>query len=55
MTKITPNVNTSHSNWGIEGIEYFNATSEEYEVIYRDGTSNYIAKDDFEWVLVILM
>ena len=55
MTKISPNVNTSHSNWGIEGIEYFNAISEEYEVIYHDGTSNYIAKDDFEWVLVILM
>ena len=36
-------------------IEYFNTTSEECEVIYPDGTSDYIAKDDLGGVRVILL
>ena len=33
-------------------MEYVNATLEEYEVIYPDGTSDYIAKYHFDCVQV---
>ena len=36
-------------------IEYFNTTVEEYKVIYTNETSDYITKDDFDSVYVILL
>ena len=34
---------------------YFNTTLEEYKVIYRDGTSDYITEGAFDGVQVILL
>ena len=42
------------SNCKYWGIEYFNITLEEYKVIYPDGTSDYIKKDDIDGVQVIV-
>ena len=39
----------------IGNIEYFNTTLEESEVIFLDGTSDYIPKDDFDGVQVIFL
>ena len=36
-------------------MEYFTTTLEEYKVIYLDGTSDYVTKDDFEDVQVFLL
>ena len=36
-------------------LEYFNTTVEEYKVIYPSETSDYITKDDFDDVHVILL
>ena len=38
----------------LTNIEYFNTTLEEYKVMHPDGTSEYIIKDDFDGVKVIL-
>ena len=36
-------------------IEYFNTALEEYKVIYPNGTSGYIKRDDFGDVQIILL
>ena len=36
-------------------IKYFDTTLEEYKVVYPNRTSNYITKDDFDYVKVILL
>ena len=42
-------------NGGYQGTENFDTTLEDYKVIYDDGTSDYITKDDFDCVQVILL
>ena len=39
----------------IGNIEYCNTTLEDSEVIFLDGASDYIPKDDFDGVQVILL
>ena len=36
-------------------IKHFDTTLEEYKVVYPNRTSNYITKDDFDYVKVILL
>ena len=43
------------SNWGYWGYRIFNITLEEYKVIHLNWTSDYIKKDKFDGVQVILL
>ena len=43
------------NGWLIGDIERFNATLEEYKIIYPNGKSNYIAKDVFDGVQVFFL
>ena len=52
--KITPDI-IIPTNWGYWGfIKHFNTISEEYKVMYYNGTPNYITKDIFDGVQVII-
>ena len=52
--KITSYVN-NFFNWDTGYIKYFNKNLEEYKVIYPDETPDYITKDDFDSVQIILL
>ena len=52
--KITSDVSNSF-NWDTGYIKYFNKNLEEYKVIYPDETPDYITKDDFDSVQIILL
>ena len=43
------------NGWLIGDIERFNATLEEYKIIYPNGKSDYIAKDVFDGVQVFFL
>ena len=43
------------NGWFIGDIMYFNTALEEYKVVYPDGTYDYIRKDDFDGVQIILL
>ena len=43
------------NRWFIVDIMYFNTALEEYKVVYPDGTSDYIRKDDFDSVQIIFL
>ena len=43
------------NGWFIGDIMYFNTALKEYKVVYPDGTSDYIRKDDFDGVQIILL
>ena len=43
------------SGWLIGDTMYFYNALAEYKVVYLDGTSDYIRKDDFDGVQVILL
>ena len=43
------------NEWFIGDIMYFNTAIEEYKVVYSDRTSDYIRKDDFDGVQIILL
>ena len=43
------------NGWFTGDIMYFNTAFEEYKVVYPNETSDYIRKDDFDGVQIILL